>query len=523
MSAAADSDRVRAAAGWRVPVFNPTLRQRLERCNTLPTLPGAAARIIELGQDPCASMSDVADAVKMDPALAAKVLRMANSPLYARRRSCDSFQQALVLLGLDATLTLALTFSLVSTLGAESGRGLDYNRVWRRSLLAAIAARVLGEHLGLRSPEEALLAGLLQDLGMLAMDRGYPELYDALAPDEQDHAVITSLEHVHIGCDHASVGAWLLARWNLPEKLLRAVAGSHDLDACAADDDDQVALLARAVALSGPLADLWMSLDPGASLADLQQQFSRVGGMDGTTLSLLVEKVAQAAPQIEKLFEMAILDPVRSEWILQEAREVIVLRNLQMVHESARLREVAASLQAQARSLEEKSRRDNLTGAFNRGHLDGVLADWFADANKAGIPLSVVFVDLDNFKLVNDRHGHQAGDRVLVKSAQILTALARGTDLVARYGGEEFVLLLPGCGADGTRRLCERLLEAFRGAEYQTEDGSRLVVTVSMGIATHGERVHFDSCQQLLRGADQALYAAKQGGRDRYTEFSVAA
>jgi diguanylate cyclase (GGDEF)-like protein len=277
------------------------------------------------------------------------------------------------------------------------------------------------------------------------------------------------------------------------------------------------------VALSGPLADLWMSLDPGASLADLQQQFSRVGGMDGTTLSLLVEKVAQAAPQIEKLFEMAILDPVRSEWILQEAREVIVLRNLQMVHESARLREVAASLQAQARSLEEKSRRDNLTGAFNRGHLDGVLADWFADANKAGIPLSVVFVDLDNFKLVNDRHGHQAGDRVLVKSAQILTALARGTDLVARYGGEEFVLLLPGCGADGTRRFCERLLEAFRGAEYQTEDGSRLVVTVSMGIATHGERAHFDSCQQLLRSADQALYAAKQGGRDRYTEFSVAA
>jgi diguanylate cyclase (GGDEF)-like protein len=504
-------------------VLNRTLRLRLERCNTLPTLPGAAARIIELGQNPRASMRDVADAVKSDPALAAKVLRTANSPLYARRRSCETFQQALVLLGLDATLTLALTFSLVSPFAAASGRGLDYNRVWRRSLLAATSAGVIGEHLGVRAPEEAFLAGLLQDIGMLAMDRGYPELYAALSIAEQDHAVITSLEHAHIACDHASVGAWLLARWNLPELMLRAVAGSHALDTGGAGMNAQEALLARAVALSGSLADLWMSLDPAASLHDLQQLFGRVAGMDGATLSALVEKVALAAPQIEQLFDVAILEPGRSEWILQEAREVIVLRNLQVMQESARLREVTASLQAQARTLEEKSRRDNLTGAFNRGHLDSLLEDWFANADRAGIPLSVVFVDLDNFKQVNDRHGHHHGDRVLVKAARILNSLARGTDLVARYGGEEFVILLPGSGADGTRQFCDRLLSAFRDAEYLTEDGARLVVTVSMGIATHGDGVRFATCEQLLRSADQALYTAKQGGRDRYAEFSAAA
>lgn len=518
-----NTDAAHGVNRWRLPSLNATLLKRLECCNTLPTLPAAAARIIALGQDPNASMADVAAVVKMDPALAAKVLRTANSPLYARRRPCDTFQQALVLLGLDATLTLALTFSLVNSFAGESGRGLDHMRFWRRSLLAATTARVLAEHLRLRASEDAFLAGLLQDIGMLAMDRGYPELYDALAPDEQDHAVITSLEQAHISCDHAGVGAWLLARWNLPPVLVRVVASSHDPLVSTAGMNAQDALLARAVALSGPLADLWMSPDPPASLDALRQHFAEVAGMDGATLSLLVEKVALAAPQVEELFDMSILDPDCSEWILQDAREVMVLRNLQIVQESARLREVAESLQAEAKTLQEKSRRDDLTGVFNRGHLDSVLADWFANANQAGIPLSVVFVDLDNFKQVNDRYGHQDGDRVLVKSAQILNALARATDLVARYGGEEFVLLLPGSGADGTRRFCDRLLAAFRGAEYLTDDGSRLTVTVSMGIATHGEQMRFETSEQLLRSVDQALYAAKQGGRDQYREHRAAA
>ncbi len=499
------------------------LRKRLEFCSTLPTMPAAAARIIELGRDPGASMADVSEAVKADPALAAKVLRMANSPLYARRRRCDSFQQAVVLLGLNATLTLALTFSLVTSLKDTTGRGLDYNRVWRRSLLAATAARVLGEHFGVRAPEEAFLAGLMQDIGMLALDRSYPELYDALEDGEQDHDVVKALEYAHLGCDHALVGAWLLEHWNLPERLQKVIAASHGFPRGNAGNKDDLALMIRSVALSGPMADLWMSLEPGESLTRVQGVFRHVEGMDGATLSALIEQVAEAAPQIEELFDMSITDPSRSEWILQEAREVIVMRNLQVVQESARLREVAASLQAQARALEEKSRRDNLTGAFNRGHLDGVLTQWFEDANKKGIPISLVFVDLDNFKQVNDLYGHQLGDQVLVQSARILNAMARGTDLVARYGGEEFVLLLPGCGASGARNFCQRLLEAFRQGGFELEDGQALVVTVSIGVATHGETVDFESCQQLLRRADQALYNAKQAGKDRFVEYRVEA
>lgn len=494
---------------------NQTLRERLAHCNTLPTMPAVATRVVELARDPSSSMRDVADVVVSDPALAAKILRIANSPLYARRRECETFQQALVLLGLNATLTLALTFSLVSSMKSASGSGLDLDRVWRRSLLAGAAARVLAVHFGSTNPEEAFLAALLQDIGMLAIDRGYSEVYELLARDEQDHDVVRAIELDAMQCDHAAVGAWLMKRWNLPERLQDAVAHSHRPIALNSMPQSAEDILQRSVGLSGSIADLWMSLEPGLGLEELQKAFVPVEGIDGAMLSLLVEQVAMAAPAIEELFEVELLEPVRSEWILQEAREIIVLRNLQMVQESARLREVAASLQRQAHVLEEKSRRDNLTGAFNRGHLDEVLADSFADANRAAIPISLVFIDLDNFKSINDHHGHQRGDQVLVSSAKILTRLARVSDLVARYGGEEFVMLLPDCTVNGAKLFCERLLNAFREVEHQLDSGDTLTVTVSIGVATHGERVEFESCQQLLRYADQAMYRAKRAGRNR--------
>jgi len=501
--------------------MNDAIEKRLELCTSLPSLPTAAIRILELARDASAGLGQIAEAVKMDPALAAKVLRMANSALYARRRKCESFQQALVLLGLNATVTLALTFSLAATMKAEAGRGLDYSRVWRRALLAATSARILGEHLFLPAPEELFLAALLQDIGMLALDSGYPELYQALNSQEQEHDRAVALERSHLGCDHAEVGAWLLARWNLPERFRTAVADSHRSQFPDSDQDE--ARAGQCLSVSGAIADLWLAEDAGASLDQLRFVANDIPDLDGDALAAVIDRVAEAAPEIEQLFEMELLDKARSEWILNEAREVIVLRNLQMVQESSKLREVAASLQVQARMLEEKTRRDKLTGAFNRGHLDQTLSDWFADANKEGLPISVVFADLDNFKQINDIHGHHSGDQVLKKCAKLLQSIARDTDLVARYGGEEFVILLPGCANQGAIRVCERLLTVFRATNHELNSTATVRVTCSFGVATHSRKTRFSNCEHMLRCADAALYQAKQAGKDRFVEYQFTA
>ncbi len=497
------------------------IEKRLEMCSSLPSLPAAATRILELARDANAGLNEIAEAVKMDPALAAKVLRMANSPLYARRRKCESFQQALVLLGLNATVTLALTFSLADDMKGKEGRGLDYPKVWRRSLLAATSARILGEQMALRAPEELFLSALLQDIGMLALDSGYPELYQALSPVEQEHDNIVNLERAHLNCDHAEIGAWLLERWNLPELFQRAVAASHQTEFSDLENDEESAH--QCLSVSSAIADLWLTKNADDSLEQLQFLAKTIPGMDGETLNAVIEHISEAAPEIEQLFEVELLDKARSEWILNEARDVIMLRNLQMVQETSNLREVAASLQEQAQMLEEKTRRDVLTGAFNRGYMDEILSDWFNNAKKEGQPISIVFADLDNFKQVNDIHGHHGGDQILKTTAKILQEIARDSDLVTRYGGEEFVVVLPGCDREGVRYFCDRVLKKFRSTTHELDSKTRIQVTCSFGVATHNHKNQFSNCEHILRCADEALYEAKKAGKDRYIEYNIRA
>src|SRR5262245_32451241 len=130
-----------------------------------------ATDIIALARDPDIEMAKVAQAVGRDPAMTAKILRIANSAFYAQRRPSQNLRQALVIIGLNAALTLALSFSLVSSMRTLRPAGIDYTRFWRRALLAATAGRAFGEALKVPQPEDILLAGLLQDMAVLAVDR----------------------------------------------------------------------------------------------------------------------------------------------------------------------------------------------------------------------------------------------------------------------------------------------------------------------------------------------------------------
>ena len=117
-----------------------------------------------------------------------------------------------------------------------------------------------------------------------------------------------------------------------------------------------------------------------------------------------------------------------------------------------------------------------MTGVYNRAYLDQVLAREFEHSSRHKWPLSVAFADLDNFKGINDRFGHQAGDRILQATARILRGNTRETDLIARYGGEEFVVVLPATDADTAHSICERIVTAFQntahtiGSDQRTRD-----------------------------------------------------
>jgi diguanylate cyclase (GGDEF)-like protein len=127
--------------------------------------------------------------------------------------------------------------------------------------------------------------------------------------------------------------------------------------------------------------------------------------------------------------------------------------------------------------------------------------------------LSLIFLDLDYFKMVNDRYGHLMGSRVLVEVAELLIRNLRDVDIISRYGGDEFVVVLPETGLRTTQAITKRLHRAFHRHEFLSQEGLKLHLTASFGIA--GFPDHARNKKDLIRLADQAMYEAKYGGRDR--------
>jgi diguanylate cyclase (GGDEF)-like protein len=499
-----------------VPRVNAEIEAHLRSLVNFPSPPGVATHIIELARDPEIEMGKVARALSMDSALSSKVLRIANSPLYAQRRKSENLRQALVVLGLNATLTLALSFSLVKSLRSGKANGINHPMYWRRALVAATAARALADALRQPMAEEIFLAALLQDVGMLALGQAVPDLYPDTDALQRDHAALAAYEKKRLDVDHAAVGGWLMRNWNLPPRLHRAIEHSHRMDLHATSDPVQV--FERCVALSGPVADLFLRDPKDRQFAETALSAERALAMDKVAFGQVLGTIGSMLPETEAIFETDLLSSQHPELILEQAREVLMLRNLVALREINTLRAVAEISTSRTLELEEETRRDAMTGVYNRAHLDQVLAREFEHSTRHKWPLSVAFADLDNFKSINDRYGHQAGDRILQATARILRGNTRETDVIARYGGEEFVVVLPATDADTAQAICERIVAAFRNTGHVVgADQPR--VTISIGTATHGPNMAFASVAEFVKAADQALYTAKLRGRNRIVPF----
>lgn len=164
-----------------------------------------------------------------------------------------------------------------------------------------------------------------------------------------------------------------------------------------------------------------------------------------------------------------------------------------------------------ARAMRSLMVRDSLTGLFNHSVTQDLLIREVARARRSNQPLSVVLIDIDHFKQVNDRYGHQAGDRVLKSLARLLRQRLRATDLIGRYGGEEFLILMPETRAASAAMVIDSLRERFAHIEHQRE-GAPLRVTFSAGIAEWAQGIEASG---LVEKADAALYQAKRHGRNQ--------
>jgi diguanylate cyclase (GGDEF)-like protein len=155
---------------------------------------------------------------------------------------------------------------------------------------------------------------------------------------------------------------------------------------------------------------------------------------------------------------------------------------------------------------------DDLTRLYNSRYLNLVLRRETKRASRNGRPVSLLFLDLDGFKQVNDTWGHLCGSKALVEAASVIKGCARETDVVARFGGDEFSLILPDTGPEGAMSVAARIQERIRSAVFLASDGLSVHLTVSIGVATLPDVAA--SAEELLRAADVAMYRVKASGKD---------
>jgi HD-like signal output (HDOD) protein len=211
--------------GNRSPKFDQ-LQQELLKVRDLPTAPPVLSELWELLARETISASRLAEVLEKDPALTAKLLRMANSAYFALSQPVTEVRSACVVLGFDMVKSLAIGVTALESLGRRIGRDFDLEGFWRHSVGTGACAQRIARHLGMKQTGTAFCAGVLHDLGKLVLVALSPDRYAKL-PLGQNAVSLCELERQEYGGDHQDVGEWLGRRWGFPETLLSVIRAHH--------------------------------------------------------------------------------------------------------------------------------------------------------------------------------------------------------------------------------------------------------------------------------------------------------
>ncbi|MCU7942047.1 MAG: sensor domain-containing diguanylate cyclase [Candidatus Thiodiazotropha sp. (ex Cardiolucina cf. quadrata)] len=229
--------------------------------------------------------------------------------------------------------------------------------------------------------------------------------------------------------------------------------------------------------------------------------------------------VTAHALQIGSVFEVTMLGVAaadRVKLLSREKEEADRLANKYLVLLNEKLEDLVhertVELEESNRKLHELATHDSLTLLLNHNAIIHALESAISAVERHRQPLSIAMVDIDRFKQINDRFGHQVGDDVLVAIANAFTSSLRGYDIIGRYGGEEFLLILPQTNTEDAGELIERLRQSIADLSFAGTQGKRVTISVGMIAYLHGIKIDADA---MIRCADDALYRAKANGRDR--------
>lgn len=602
----------------------------LKTSDRLPSPSGTALAIMQLVEKADATLQEVAQLVKVDPALSGRILSFSNSAAFGARRPIANIQDAVMMMGMQTVRNFALSLSLISSdNNGHHCANFNYAAYWSQSLAIGVALAAITARESTVTPEESFTLGLLSDIGSLALATAWSEVYsECLARVQGDQ--LLALERERFAIDHNDLSLMLLADWGLPRVFIDALSMSFGNGPkepsrtarfakqlvfarmlgqyCLADENYRAALLpdienessqhglekisllkfidevistwhewGRLIDInteisqpgpapddvggSFPGLDLLLVDDDPLMIARLSKQLQEAGHrvavcrdgenalkyvfeynpqmvitdwhmkpVDGLTLCknlrtstvwkhgyIIMLTASEDEDALVAAFDAGIDDyvtkPVSLRVLLARIRAGQRLVALQkgIDEERRENQRFTRELAAANRRLEMMANTDILTGLPNRRYALGRLAQEWETAQRFKRPLSVLMLDLDHFKSVNDTLGHEAGDEVLAHAAKVIREAARTSDIACRLGGEEFLVIATNTDGATAVLLGERIRKAI---EHNQPVGLNLLrpITVSIGISGSGNIKK--SWNELIKMADSALYKVKQGTRN---------
>jgi len=465
--------------------MNSQVLQDVLSSTRLPTPPAIAMRIIEMTNDPKVTPLQLTNLIQADSALSSKILKTVNSAFYGLSTPVASIQRAQIMLGLSAIKSLTLGFSLVESLGGDDDSGFDYRAFWSRSLHAAACAKSIAARAGCMEPEEALLGGLLQDVGMVVLHRVIGPAYcEAIKDAEGRHRKITGIELSQFDITHPTVAATLAERWRFPATLITTLRYHEQVTAAPKAHQDAV----RCVGLASLGASVLTEPNPESVLRTYLSKAGSWLKLDHHDAEAALEEAGEGARQIAKLIEVPAGAPVNAHEILESAKAKLVDVSISGHIEDA-----------VARARQEKG-IDSETGLASKDSFVSMLEDAYQRTIDAEGTLTVATLDV-HVPLSAGGGGEAA-------APALGELLERAFDTyggeVGRTGPHAFAVLLPGVDARTAAQACKALVEA--GVEVGDD---RFVVRAGFTTLDQENASCYLASGALLTAAEQALDAAR--------------
>jgi len=494
-----------------------TIEEILDDKIKLPTFPAIALRIIDAVKADDASMSELTKIVSSDPALVARVLKISNSSFYSLPQKVDSIQKALTILGTENLKNIALSFVIVNWMKSSSGESFNHETFWKRAVTSAVAADLISAAIDQRS-DDIFITALLQDIGIVILHLCLPEEYLRVFDEKRVTALpVAEVEKKLFGYDHQEMGARILEKWGLPEAIYMPIAFHHNTK----NSPESFSTKTQILWLSDRMSSIYHGAKCAEQLKDIYRTLQRSYGFNEEDITKIIDAVAEKTVEILSYFEIDAGNMKPYSQLLIDANEALGKLNvsyeqaiLELKRSNDRMEILAIELQAANEKLRELATKDGLTGLYNHRHFQEALEKEINRSLRNETPLSLVLMDIDNFKSINDQYGHPVGDIVLKRLAATLQETIRDTDLLARYGGEEFSVILPETDLKGGALLAERLRRAVEVLETTSEDYS-IQATISLGVTTYAPSTGSKGMTEFITAADKGLYHSKETGRNK--------